>query len=48
MNNEDPIIEAEAELQKMNDLFVRRADGYVNATILCKAFGKKVARLRHI
>jgi hypothetical protein len=35
------MIDVEAELQKMEDLFVRRADGYVNATVLCKAFGKR-------
>ena len=34
-------IDIEAELQKMDDLFVRREDGYVNATVLCKAFGKR-------
>jgi hypothetical protein len=35
------MIDADTELQKMHDLFVRRADGYVNATILCKAFNKR-------
>ena len=34
-------MDVEAELQKMDDLFVRREDGYVNATVLCKAFGKR-------
>jgi len=35
------MIDVDAELQKMDDLFVRRADGYINATVLCKAFGKR-------
>jgi len=35
------MIDVDAELQKIEDLFVRRADGYVNATVLCKAFGKR-------
>jgi hypothetical protein len=35
------MIDVDTELQKMNDLFVRRADGFVNATVLCKAFSKR-------
>jgi len=30
-----------SELEKMHDLFIMRPDGYVNATVLCRAFGKQ-------
>jgi hypothetical protein len=35
------MLDVDAELQAMEDLFVRRQDGYINASVLCRAFGKK-------
>jgi len=36
------MMDVDAELQKMEALFVRRKpDGYINASVLCRAFGKR-------
>jgi KilA-N domain len=34
------MIDTDAELEKMESMFVRREDQYINASILCRTFGK--------